>query len=185
MLTGFISADAGEIALMVLLFVALTSPAEAVHLGVGMLHQDPLHFLALRVLDNLLVGSPGGILPDRAPCLCQALQDLCTQFDFKIDPDVESRQPEHRRTPAFPQIALLLWLGVRVLILDEPTTAIPASSGPSSSRPCASWPARARPSSSFRISWKRWVRPVHAGDGDGAGHGRRARQPCPAPRSGW
>ena len=120
-LTGFISADAGEIVLDGRV-VALTSPAAAVHLGVGMLHQDPLDFLALRVLDNLLVGSSGGILPDRARAR-QALQDLCIQFDFKIDPDAQVASLSiGERQPL--EIARLLWLGVRVLILDEPTTAI-------------------------------------------------------------
>ncbi|MBK9233353.1 MAG: ATP-binding cassette domain-containing protein [Anaerolineae bacterium] len=122
-LTGFIFADSGEIVLDGRP-VALTSPAEAVRLGVGMLHQDPLDFPALRVLDNLLVGSPGGILPDRASAR-QALQDLCTQFDFKIDPDAQVASLSIGERQQL-EIARLLWLGVRVLILDEPTTAISA-----------------------------------------------------------
>ena len=122
-LTGFIFADSGEIVLDGRV-VALTSPAEAVRLGVGMLHQDPLDFPALRVLDNLLVGSPGGILPDRASAR-QALQDLCTQFDFKIDPDAQVASLSIGERQQL-EIARLLWLGVRVLILDEPTTAISA-----------------------------------------------------------
>ena len=122
-LTGFIFADSGEIVLDGRV-VALTSPAEAVRLGVGMLHQDPLDFPALRVLDNLLVGSPGGILPDRASAR-QALQDLCIQFDFKSDPDAQVASLSIGERQQL-EIARLLWLGVRVLILDEPTTAISA-----------------------------------------------------------
>lgn len=122
-LTGFIFADQGEI-LLDGRPVTLTSPAEAVRLGVGMLHQDPLDFLALRVLDNLLVGSSPNILPDRAGAR-RALQDLCAQFDFNLDPDagIASLSMGQRQQL---EIVRLLWLGVRVLILDEPTTAISA-----------------------------------------------------------
>lgn len=122
-LTGFIFADQGEI-LLDGRPVILTSPAEAVRLGVGMLHQDPLDFLALRVLDNLLVGSSPNILPDRAGAR-RALQDLCAQFDFNLDPDagIASLSMGQRQQL---EIVRLLWLGVRVLILDEPTTAISA-----------------------------------------------------------
>ncbi len=122
-LTGFIFADQGEI-LLDGRPVTLTSPTEAVRLGVGMLHQDPLDFLALRVLDNLLVGSSPHILPDRAGAR-KALQDLCAQFDFNLDPDagIASLSMGQRQQL---EIVRLLWLGVRVLILDEPTTAISA-----------------------------------------------------------
>ncbi len=122
-LTGFIGADQGEI-LLDGRPITLTSPAQAVHMGVGMLHQDPLDFPALRVLDNLLVGAPGGVLPDRASAR-QALAAQCAQFDFKIEPDalVSSLSIGERQQL---EIMRLLWLGVRVLILDEPTTAISA-----------------------------------------------------------
>jgi general nucleoside transport system ATP-binding protein len=122
-LTGFISADAGQI-----LFdgkpVQMKSPAEAVALGVGMLHQDPLDFPALCVLDNLLLGSSGGVVPDRAKARRDLLA-LAAQFDFSLDPDapVTSLGLGERQQL---EIVRLLWLGVRVLILDEPTTAISA-----------------------------------------------------------
>ena len=122
-LTGFISADAGQI-LLEGKPVRMNSPAEAVALGVGMLHQDPLDFPALRVLDNLLLGSSARFVPDRAAARRDLLA-LAAQFDFKLDPDatITSLGLGERQQL---EIVRLLWLGVRVLILDEPTTAISA-----------------------------------------------------------
>ena len=122
-LSGFISADSGAIRLDGKP-VRMTSPAEAVALGVGMLHQDPLDFAALSVLDNFLLGSPGGLMPDRARARRELLE-LAAQFDFSFDPDaaVSGLSIGERQQL---EIVRLLWLGVRVLILDEPTTAISA-----------------------------------------------------------
>jgi len=121
-LSGFIAADSGEI-LLDGQRVRLNSPAQAVALGVGMLHQDPLDFPALSVLDSFLVGYPG-MIPPRARARC-ALLDLAARLDFKLDPDatVSSLSVGERQQL---EIVRLLWLGARVLILDEPTTAISA-----------------------------------------------------------
>ncbi|MFH1834520.1 MAG: ATP-binding cassette domain-containing protein, partial [bacterium] len=63
-LSGFQTADRGRI-LLDGRPVRLRSPADAIRLGVGMLHQDPLDFPPMRVVDNLLIGSPGRIVPRR------------------------------------------------------------------------------------------------------------------------
>src|SRR5512146_1641053 len=70
-LSGFIHRDAGEI-LLDGKPVEFKSPAEAIRAGVGMLHQDPLDFPPLTVLDNMLLGREDGFLQDRG----QALADL-------------------------------------------------------------------------------------------------------------
>ncbi len=122
-LSGFISADSGEI-LLDGRPVQARSPAEGVALGVGMLHQDPLDFSALSILDDFLLGSPGPLVPDRARVRRELVQ-LAAQFDFNLDPDarVSSLSIGERQQL---EIIRLLWLGARVLILDEPTTAISA-----------------------------------------------------------
>ncbi len=120
-LSGFISADRGEI-----LFngapVRINSPTQAVSLGIGMLHQDPLDFLSLHVIDSFLLGYPRGKVLDRSRAR-KELTGLADQFDFKLDPDaaVYSLSIGERQQL---EIVRLLWLGVQVLILDEPTTAI-------------------------------------------------------------
>ena len=122
-LSGFISPDRGAI-LLDGVPVRITSPAQAVTLGIGMLHQDPLDFPAFRVLDSFLLGYGGGTVLERSRAR-HNLINLAAQFDFKLDPDasVSSLTLGERQQL---EIVRLLWLGVRVLILDEPTTSISA-----------------------------------------------------------
>src|SRR5512139_224074 len=84
-LSGFLSPDRGEI-LLDGRPVSLASPAQAVRLGVGMLHQDPLDFPALSVLDNFLLGSLDRWKLDRRGAR-YLLIELLAQFNFRFDPD--------------------------------------------------------------------------------------------------
>src|SRR5512135_555616 len=58
-LSGFIQADRGEI-LLDGQAVTIKSPADAITHSIGMLHQDPLDFPPMKVLDNFLLGAKGG-----------------------------------------------------------------------------------------------------------------------------
>ena len=122
-LSGFIQADRGEIVLDGEP-VTIKSPADAILHGIGMLHQDPLDFPPMQVLDNFLLGSKGGIFPQRARAQKEFLT-LAQQFGFALDPNnyVDSLTVGERQQL---EILRLLWLGVEVLILDEPTTGISA-----------------------------------------------------------
>jgi simple sugar transport system ATP-binding protein len=123
-LSGFIEADSGEV-LLDGEPVRLESPRDAIEAGIGMLHQDPLVFLPLTVLDNFLLGTPGGMMLNRKEG-ARALQEASDRYGFSFDPNAlagtltvgERQQLE---------IARLLWLGARVLIFDEPTTGISES----------------------------------------------------------
>jgi general nucleoside transport system ATP-binding protein len=123
-LSGFIHADEGQIVLDGKP-VTISSPAEAIRYGVGMLHQDPLDFPPMRVLDNFLLGLPGGLFPNQK----QAAQDLSLlqrEFGFSLDPEsyVDSLTVGERQQL---EIMRLLFLNARVFILDEPTTGISAA----------------------------------------------------------
>jgi simple sugar transport system ATP-binding protein len=122
-LSGFLSPDSGEI-LLDGNPVRFRYPSQSVAHGVGMLHQDPLDFPALRVLDNFLLGSPEGWWLDRHRNRSRLIE-LASQFGFKLDPDafVSDLSIGERQQL---EIIRLLGLGVSVLILDEPTTAISA-----------------------------------------------------------
>ena len=122
-LSGFIQADAGEI-LLDGKPVLVHSPSDAIRQGIGMLHQDPLDFPPMQVIDNFLIGHDGGIFPDRRKAR-KELRSLQKNFDFSIDPDayVDAMTVGERQQL---EILRLLWLGARVLILDEPTTGISA-----------------------------------------------------------
>jgi general nucleoside transport system ATP-binding protein len=123
-LSGFIHADEGEI-LLDSKPVTISSPADAIRQGIGMLHQDPLDFPPMRILDNFMLGLPGGLFPNRK----EATQDfnlLKKEFGFSLDPEsyVDSLTVGERQQL---EIMRLLFLGARVLILDEPTTGISAA----------------------------------------------------------
>jgi simple sugar transport system ATP-binding protein len=122
-LSGFIQADSGTI-LLGGNPVTISSPADSVKMGIGMLHQDPLDFPPMKVLDNFITGSKEGIFPNRKRVLSQFL-DLQKQFNFNVSPDayIDSLTVGERQQL---EILRLLWLGAEVLILDEPTTGISA-----------------------------------------------------------
>ncbi len=119
--SGFIRPDWGEI-----LFdgeaLSIDSPAEAMRQGIGMLHQDPLDFPPFRIIDDFILGKRAGLLPDRRKAASE-FKALCARFDFHLSPDalVSSLTVGERQQL---EIVRLLWLGARVLILDEPTTGI-------------------------------------------------------------
>ena len=124
-LSGFIQADPGGEIILDGKSVVINSPADAIHVGVGMLHQDPLDFPPMRVLDNFMLGRSGGLFPNRTT-VRQDFLKLAEQFDFSLDPDnyVDALTVGERQQL---EIIRLLWMGARVLILDEPTTGISAS----------------------------------------------------------
>ena len=121
MLSGFIHRDAGEI-LVDGRNVAFKNPAAAIRGGVGMLHQDPLDFPPLSVLDNFLLGRDDGFVQKRDAALAD-LQKYSGQFGFDLDPDapVSSLTVGERQQL---EIMRLLSLGAKILIFDEPTTGI-------------------------------------------------------------
>jgi simple sugar transport system ATP-binding protein len=123
-LSGFIQADSGSI-LLDGKEVVIQSPADSVKLGIGMLHQDPLDFPPMKVIDNFIIGSKEGTFPNRKKILKEFVE-LQKQFNFSVSPDayIENLSVGERQQL---EILRLLWLGAEVLILDEPTTGISAA----------------------------------------------------------
>ncbi|MBC7239171.1 MAG: ATP-binding cassette domain-containing protein, partial [Chloroflexi bacterium] len=122
-LSGYQPADRGTI-LLDGRPVHFRSPADAIAAGIGMLHQDPLDVPAFSTLENLALGSPGGPFLSRTRAR-RTLEALCQRFGFSLDPDapVSSLTVGERQQL---EMVRLLALGVRVIILDEPTTGISA-----------------------------------------------------------
>ena len=123
-LSGFQPADSGTIELDGRA-ATMRSPADAIGHGVGMLHQDPLDFPPMRVMDNLLIGAPGRIIPRRdeaAAGITETARSLGLSVDLSAE--VGSLTLGERQQL---ELLRLLWLGARVLILDEPTTGISAA----------------------------------------------------------
>jgi len=104
--------------------VSFTSPAEAIRHGIGMLHQDPLDFPQMRVLDNFLLALDRRLIPDRRRGRA-LLRELAARFQFDLDPEAEVSSLTIGERQQL-EILRLLALGARVIILDEPTTGISA-----------------------------------------------------------
>jgi ABC-type uncharacterized transport system ATPase subunit len=123
-LSGFITRDRGNL-LLDGEEVSIKNPADAIQRGIGMLHQDPLDFPPLSVLDNFLVGKPGGLFTNRRQVI-KEFRQLASEFNFALDINQrvgELTVGERQQV----EILRLLSLGVNTLILDEPTTGISAS----------------------------------------------------------
>ncbi len=99
--------------------------AEAVGLGVGMLYQDPLDFPQLPVIDNFIIGQTGTFALARRAFKARFLE-LADSFHFRLNPEaaVNSLTVGERQQA---ELLRLLALGIKLLILDEPTTGISAA----------------------------------------------------------
>ncbi len=118
-LSGFQAADSGSISVDGAP-ITLGSPADAEAAGIGMLHQDPLVFLPMTVLENFMLANPAA--PDRRRARAE-LTDMAGRFGFSLDPDTPVRGLSVGERQQLEMLRLIS-LGVRLLILDEPTTAI-------------------------------------------------------------
>lgn len=122
-LSGYLAPDKGTV-LVDGQPVSFDSPAQAIQHGIGMLHQDPLDFPQMRVLDNFLLAFNRRAFPDRRQGRA-VLKELGGRFQFDVDPDAEVTSLTIGERQQL-EILRLLALGARVIILDEPTTGISA-----------------------------------------------------------
>ncbi len=122
-LSGFYLADSGQI-LVDGRLVHYQTPAGAIQAGIGMLQQDPLDVGPFTVVENFVYGQPGGVLPDWSSAR-QQLDRLTGRLGFDLDPSTTIERLSIGQRQQL-EIIRLLALGVRVLILDEPTTGISA-----------------------------------------------------------
>ncbi len=122
-LSGFQQPDSGQIALDDKV-VSFYSPADALHVGIGMLHQDVLDVPNMTVLDNFILARGTTLLPDRRQAKAELMQQMA-KLGFDLNPDayVDSLTIGERQQL---ELVRLLSLGAQVLILDEPTTGISA-----------------------------------------------------------
>ena len=120
-LSGYLHKTSGDI-LLDGKTLNYSTPAQASHFGIGMLYQAPLDFTVMSVLDNFMVGQPG-IMLNKKPFYRKRLEELSRSINFSLGPDtpVASLTIGERQQL---EILRLLSLGIRVLILDEPTTGI-------------------------------------------------------------
>ena len=103
--------------------VKFRSPLDAIDLGIGMVHQHRKLVPAHTVLENIILGHPraGTILNlKRAE---EEIMELIQRYGFKIDLRAKVWQISEGEKQLV-EILKALYRGARVLILDEPTSAL-------------------------------------------------------------
>jgi general nucleoside transport system ATP-binding protein len=120
-LSGFLRPDAGQIRLDGRP-AELFHPARAIEAGIGVLHQEPLDFPPLSVLETFLVARPGPLFLRRSAAE-KELRSIAERFGFSVDPEEQvGRLTVGERQQL--ELLRLLSLGAKTLLLDEPTTGI-------------------------------------------------------------
>jgi ABC-type uncharacterized transport system ATPase subunit len=118
-LSGIVSADGGSVMLDGEP-VPLGSPRQALAAGIGMLHQEPLVCLPFTAAENFRLGSRRS-----AGTASAELVETGRRFGFRLDPAAVTRSLSIGERQQL-EIVRLLAAGIRVLILDEPTSGITA-----------------------------------------------------------
>lgn len=120
-LYGLYKPDAGQI-LVDGQHLDIRTPRDAIVAGIGMVHQQFLQVSHFTVTENIILGE---YLPNR-PTMNLAkpkarIRELADHFGLPVDPDAQIHQlPMGIRQRV--EILKALYRGVKVLILDEPTT---------------------------------------------------------------
>ncbi len=103
--------------------VAFRSPLDAIGLGIGMVHQHRKLVAAHTVIENIILGHPraGKILNlKRAE---EEIGELCERYGFHLDLRAKVWQLSEGEKQAV-EILKTLYRGAKILILDEPTSAL-------------------------------------------------------------
>jgi simple sugar transport system ATP-binding protein len=106
--------------------VNFRSPLDAIGQGIGMVHQNRKLIPAHTVIENIILGHPraGTILNLKRAA--KEITDLCDKYGFKIDLKAKVWQLSEGEKQVV-EILKALYRGARILILDEPTSALAPS----------------------------------------------------------
>jgi ABC-type uncharacterized transport system ATPase subunit len=121
-LFGLLNPDEGEIYISDER-VDFRSPLDAIDLGIGMVHQNRKLVSAHTVIENIILGHPraGRILDLKRTG--EEITELCERYGFKIDLKAKVWQLSEGEKQVV-EILKALYRGAKVLILDEPTSAL-------------------------------------------------------------
>ena len=102
----------------------ITSPAQAVKLGIGMVHQHFMLVEAMTVFENIILGDKHakGVFIDRA-ARRKEIEELSARYGLDVELDkliTEISVGEQQRT----EILKALYHGAELLVLDEPSAAL-------------------------------------------------------------
>jgi simple sugar transport system ATP-binding protein len=103
--------------------VAFSSPRDAIHVGIGMVHQHFVLADPMNAVENIIVGeeSTGRLLNLKAEK--KKIQSLCEQYGILLDLDTPVAQLSVGQQQ-WVEILKALYVGVDLLLLDEPTAVL-------------------------------------------------------------
>ena len=105
--------------------VTIDSPATAIRLGIGMVHQHFMLVPVMTVAENLVLGQEptqaGGLID--LPAARARVRELSDRYGLTVDPDATI---EDVTVGAQQRVEILraLYRGARILVLDEPTAVL-------------------------------------------------------------
>jgi general nucleoside transport system ATP-binding protein len=123
-LYGLYTADSGEI-LMNGEPVEISSPNDAIELGIGMVHQHFMLIPVMTVTENIVLAQEpkhAGVLLDYDKA-AERVREISTRFGLAVDPDAKIEKitvGQQQRV----EILKALYRGAEILILDEPTAVL-------------------------------------------------------------
>ncbi len=109
--------------------VKIESPARAIELGIGMVHQHFKQVEALTALENVILGIPSDHPPilDLAPAR-KRLLNLCEEYELHVDPSTEVwKLPVGKQQ--WLEILKALYRDAKLLVLDEPSSVLTPAEG--------------------------------------------------------
>ncbi|WP_319411907.1 ABC transporter ATP-binding protein [uncultured Cohaesibacter sp.] len=120
-LTGLYRPDGGEI-LLEGAPLRLTSAADAIRHGIGLVHQHFVLVPDFTVLENIVVGSETGLLVDFARAEAR-LRQICENYGIEIDPNARVADLSVGEQQ-WAELLKALYFDAKLLILDEPTATL-------------------------------------------------------------
>jgi simple sugar transport system ATP-binding protein len=101
----------------------MRSPADAIRLGIGIVHQHFVLVPRFTVLENIVVGTQTAGLRLRTDAAEREIWKICDTYGIRLDLDavVENLSVGEQQ---WVEILKALYLGARLLIMDEPTAVL-------------------------------------------------------------
>lgn len=121
-LFGFYQPDAGQMYLRGNA-VTFSSPREAIASGIGMVHQHFVLVPRLSVIENIVIGTASSSHFINLQQAKTELNKLCQEFDIELDLNARVSQLSVGEQQ-WVEILKVLYTGVELLILDEPTASL-------------------------------------------------------------
>lgn len=103
--------------------VAISSPLDAIGLGIGMVHQRFKLVPSLTVTENIILGLKEGGIIGRKKRVVERIERLSEKFSLQVDPRARIWQlsaGEKQRV----EILKMLYRDAQILVLDEPTSIL-------------------------------------------------------------